>query len=1156
MVRAAYSMAIDGDDLYISVLSIVNGAYNNTEMQGGVFWFVWSGESHILKLPKDGTGWYSRVGPDVKSASAPRNLGVSYTVTDQILSLGYQGNAVAAGPQTFDLYDWTSPIKPIIRSLMIIEENGTKKLLYVKEKQRSNGSVVMSELWKCDLDFSSNAKNADVEIGTRIEAFLTYSDIVKYVHFTTWSGGGSQLQSYLGLLGYNPATSEYFVQDYGRAILQDRFYSMSFFVSGIFTSGNEYDGNIGHNPNVENVASDGIRELYQCVFTLDGFNITHYRHESRNDYVVFPTPEVFIGGNPINFNTVKYAEEYLSGELFITTGWVLNLHTGELILRQAIPSTDPIEVTASYDFLKSVMFYEGDSTSRLDRKGLGKISQALNNNLYIDESESLRELPFVKSRTLAVRTSINSYSELTEDNGEYQEGTNPTGVRLSRTVGTVDEVVATQFTPTFTGKIHSIRIAVKLGDVSGGATLSPTYDVPKDFDLYISDDGVDFSSSDGVNITTPPTSADIEVMKEGTEQIYISYAKLDSIIDESQFYWLTFVVEDNKTLEEGKNYAIIFRCEKTGDLFHYMALGKDVSNANNLVAVNSITDGAAITTINQSGWNTRSSSGGGGAMLCYVEMKRQYINFPNVKNVLTLNDSYVDGIEFESLMSGANKAVKVVSEDFLTTYTGTDFLFYYESLYGCYRFYIVPGGDLDNIDNTFVVLWFSLGSSVLLISDTKGQILTESSEFGDLTTHLRIQVDGKKIRPADANVKIDRVFDLYPGILLELEQENSQTKKIEATNIEQWNEKLNKYELADDLTGESSKFVFDFNDPFIIGTTAYTVIYGKGHLNGANPDDHVESSTIVTQFSEDVPKFYRVTFGTAFDDTNYHVMIAPLQYREWRLAKVEDFPDMTDDNVIGTKPTDSDDVFTTTHCFIKRMNQSYGSKNCDWIAYESGERIFYKDENGVIVEDPSFTADLARNIFPSSYPDKIIFVKIEPTDFAGNPLFDAHSDSGEDGYDPDMQTDVEKYMSCYIDQVDIHAKGISAKYSNFDTQKKFLRITVVGYPVNAIVSIREEKRLPGFEHADAKAIKIDNNLIQAQAIAKRKVNMMMDFWGKERINFTKDVVFDPRVRPGHIAFITSDKDNLDNNAFYITSTSTLLSRADGFRQTLSKFLQI
>ena len=122
--------------------------------------------------------------------------------------------------------------------------------------------------------------------------------------------------------------------------------------------------------------------------------------------------------------------------------------------------------------------------------------------------------------------------------------------------------------------------------------------------------------------------------------------------------------------------------------------------------------------------------------------------------------------------------------------------------------------------------------------------------------------------------------------------------------------------------------------------------------------------------------------------------------------------------------------------------------------------------------------------------------------------------------------------------------------------KRFLRIQVTGFPINKQTDLKDGRRRTGHEHADAKHLVINNNLIQSMPIVTRMSMILDDFWGKERIRFYKDVVYDPRFRPGAVVKVTSELEGLENHLFYITSPKHSLSLASGMKTSLGNFLQV
>ena len=191
--------------------------------------------------------------------------------------------------------------------------------------------------------------------------------------------------------------------------------------------------------------------------------------------------------------------------------------TAPEITAVSYPNSNPPKVATSVspitkvlplplDFVKSVMFYEGDSESRLNKNALGKISQAMTGNLYIDECECIRELPFLESQQIPLNHAINPYSLQPEDLGEYTDVSLDDGIIIANSLQD-DQLTAIQFTPQFDGILEFMRIPIKI--VKTG-TIFSIDDVPLDFDIYLSGDtapGVDLSTPDGNLITDAPVSS-------------------------------------------------------------------------------------------------------------------------------------------------------------------------------------------------------------------------------------------------------------------------------------------------------------------------------------------------------------------------------------------------------------------------------------------------------------------------------------------------------------------------------------------------------------------------------------------------------------------------------------------------------------------------
>jgi hypothetical protein len=1154
MIRGVYGIAADDEYLYISCLSVINGTYHAPVG----YWYVWQFEPYILKLPKNGLGWEAICGNLVEE-NGVNDFSDPYSNSNK-WSLGYNGNWYSATPATYDPYDvlYSGNYVPIIRNLSLFNDNGTEKLLFIKELQRKGDkAVVMSEYWIIGKDWSSPTKIGNEGTTKRVECILPYSDVTFFVHWSEWSAGATSARK-LGVLS-RKNNGDFYIDNYGSADVTEWFYCMSMLNDGIYASGNNFDGGINYQPNQESFSLDGIKQKYLCTFILDGFNIIDHRHTTRNKYLSFPTPEIYVAGGSINFDIARYAKEQISGDVLSTLGWVMDLRNGIITMRQIYPSGELFEVYASYDFLRSIMFYEGKGPSRLGSGALQSISEAFGGNVYIDETGSLKRLPFIESQAIPVSHIINDYSKVSMDNGQSMYGSIP-GIALCHSYTDPDDIlVSFQFTPEYDCILEKINVPIKLAKI-GSAALNPTYDIPLDLDIYITNSGINYATSDGLHPTTPPTSASIELLL--TTSLYIGYDKIDpnaGVYGESEYYWIVFNVSSaNKNLTANTRYGIILRTQNHNDIIRYFAIGKMVDNANCRTIYTDIADSGIITSMPSSNWHVAYESPlYRSVMLTQIITIKKKQELRSTKIIDSLNPNITTG--FDSNLFEANTAISVFRDELYTsTYgRGTDYIISYSAG----KFWIEFIGALSDSSSVAYIIWFESDFDLLTISDVgtkekSNNILTKFSEFGDDTTYYRIIIDGKKLLPSPANIVIYQDYELHPGILSTLEASTEQTKMVEISSVYQWNDSNGKYEPVELISSDSMKFTLEFKDPFIIGTTEYIVRYGKGHSNGANPNDPIEDGTISMSSGDDTPRFYEVVV-TSFLDANYHVLIKNQEaYKEWRLAVVNDFQDMDSDTVEGTVPAGPSEIFTKDHFYIKHMNRGFGFTSVDWLAYTSEERKFFIDKNGIVIRDDTFSSSSILNPIPSAYPSKKIYVLIEPMDFGRNPLFEKHAEVGYTGYDIDMLGEVNRNLAVDIERVTIQSRGLSILFSNYGTYKKFLKVTIIGYPINFLTTIKSEKRKTGYDHADAKYIQITNDLIQSSAIANRMSSFMMLFWGNERVNFRKEVVYDPRFRPGSVVKVTSEEHELDNNLFYITSTNCSISATKGLTITLDKLLQI
>jgi hypothetical protein len=560
-----------------------------------------------------------------------------------------------------------------------------------------------------------------------------------------------------------------------------------------------------------------------------------------------------------------------------------------------------------------------------------------------------------------------------------------------------------------------------------------------------------------------------------------------------------------------------------------------------------ITQGVAISTISAANWLCLSGT------LEYVQMievvvKKTKQDLKSVNVIDTENSKYTPG--FTSILGGDDTTISVKSPDFSTAYVrGTD---YSIDIWGGQIFI-----NLDSfaLEDTIIVQWYESEDDLLIMSDALGNaiIKSDSLSHGDEELFLKVAVTGERMWPSDNSVELNKQFTLLPGLDEELVSDNNQSQRMEVTTIESWNEQSGKF---DEISGveDTSKFAVEFRDPFVIGTTSYSVRTGKGLST-----DRIIAGTKGIG-SKDVPFFYEIDVSSAsFPNDLYHVMLKQEEYLEWRVATGNDFSDMQNgDFVDGTPPTSPSDVKTSDHFYLKHMNAKFGMVLAHWIAYESEARIYFVNEDGVVIRDDSFVSEDARNPLNTAYKSKRISVSLNPVDLQGNPLFEAHGDSGETGYDSLYDTDVKHYMSTRIKKVLIAANGLSATFDNYGDENSFLDVKVVGFPVSKVLNIRNEIRNPGYEHADAKELNISNPVLQHQSLVDRLTRSLNEFYNTYRINYIVNAVYHPLLRPGRIVRVVSSKEGFDHDLFVITNPrhKIMFSSEDGFTTAFKGLLQI
>lgn len=1117
-IRDISQMAVDDEYLYIPITQTMHClfGYPLPSKLNDI------SENFIYKLKKDGTGWESICGATqtenviYDEGSHPSDYTMTYTDGQAKYSHGY--HYTTNGGTFSDPYRCDFAFDRLFEGLTIYNDSGVDKLLVCERRRPISGSGAWTTFRLIAKDFSTDVDVNDGDTSKTITCILVYNEDVMFCHWHTFSDG----KSYLGLLYRDVTTGDFTVNSFGYSELFDgRIRSLSFSGDGIYAGGDNYQNLGGY----QTVDPNGIVKKYQNIFSVDGYNIIHAQHSENNKFISYPTPIIKVGGFEVAKEFVDYQSESLVGDIYDTIYWVLNLKTGQLIIKYIAP--DETEIRASYDFKESIQFFSIDTESRLGSDSLGQLSLSSSDSYFVTPVGDIEELEGLQTQYISIKESNNNYRDIDEDLGELVSAST-SGHLLAWSDGTgffpEDLLTAIQFVAKNTGIISKIKIPIHL-DAYGSKTIR--YET-LDIDIYITDNEVDFEWSPGISI--PPDGNYTKILSGGT--LYIDFDKLVAGGDETNYQWIEYDVSAaDYEVTAGEKRAIILRISANGpypptgfDNWTYYALAKIVSDSNNICCINSIPNGNVFLgdpDPSGFGWQRYLDSS---AIMMIVEIQKKKIELKSTDIIDSLNPNISSG--FISNLGGSNSTISVNSEDYLTKYVrSVDFNISYSGG----KFYIWPSKTTFSLDDIIVVRWYNSKLDLIHVKDTDR--ISESSGHGDQSYFPTVTVKGQRLKPADFSVAIDKSFEISPAVEEILTSENTLAREAEVSTIKNWTERG----FQDvSQSSESNKFVFEFNDPFVIGSTGYTVDYGN-HLS----TDKIEAGSYTVPALSDTPAFFKFTI-TPFIDTDYHVMVREEDNLEWRIVTDSDRLDMID-NVIDTATGTKDPAWIgvdpgtplkdTGEFYLKRMNGYYGRKNVQWIAYTSSDRKFYINEDGAVLHDDNY--DISKSPISSAYPEKSIYVLVRPIDRVGNPLFEFHSESGEDGYDPNAHSSVKKWMCARVNRLSISANGINAIYSNFDEFTKFLNIIVVGFPINKLELIRHERRKPGSEHADSKEITIESQFLQSNQMAQRRANDLIDYWGEERAIIKRSKQYDPRIAPGSVVIITSEREGLSSQCFFV-----------------------
>jgi len=1169
-VAHIFQMSVDQEYLYIPCVHYMYGDYRAA---GGspVQWLCEITDSVLYKLPKNGA-WGNIFSTSAESsllsgsypltASSTYNLSLGSNCYAISTALNIQASAFAGWPVPDPLESGNSILAWM--GCELINDGGTEKLLVMK-KLKDRANITTSPLTgfiKINKNFSSAT-----QIGTSggrelVLCAKKMGDSISDTSLFCSYYDEQYLINYLSMIDIIGST--YVLQNTMHADLGKRIMSLTRQSDGLYGSGQGYQFDAEFSlPSTE--SPYGIVQLYNTVFNINACNICHISDPYNNEYVSYPVPEITSGADRLDNNYIRYGSYSYKDGIYSTLGFKLNTKTGELVLRDIIPSSSPKQIRASYDFVNSIKFYESNEKSRLSNNVIGKLQETTDKIYFINEYGALSNLPSLKSQAISMKSVSNEYlttfpsDEVTNPESEQFFRITEVGVQLN-------SVSAIEFCPLHTGILNSVSIAFALRNMPPNA-------IKTNFSVKL---GISNNNTDNVFLTRdtgtskpilPPVTANITEILSST-MVFHNAAKLYSRTggyNQSEYYWNKFDVSAaNFTVSKGQHYSILIMQAaevNTGNYFGILA-----KKALTESPISGYCDAGAYEynegflnkgcyqLINDTAWTSLVSGNwycgcgdGLGATYDSVPMMeiniRKKIQTLDAVNMIDPTNKNITG-DYNSLMFGSNTALVVRNTDFTTTYTRNTH-YTISNIGGEFTLNFPAGTGTLTINDNIVAQWLESKHDLLSIIDSryknKTSLLTESSSFGDDTRYLRTTINGLVLMPSSISTGINRRFDMFPGMSKLIEATVQESKKIESVGMYKWDDQQNKFiAVDDDFSSESKNFVVEFSDPMLVGTTKYIVREGKWK----STDTLNIGSKSGT--SKDVPYFFRVTLSSALD-LPYNIMIKPEHCVEWRVATDADWNDMTvsSNAYCDYPPTDPTNIKTSTQFYLKHMNKRYGFNTCDYVAYNVHDIVFFVDDNGTVIEDQSFNNNDQRNPISTSYSDKRIFVRLSPVDIYGNPLLRYHKYvSQTNGYSSEAYTGIMPWMSGNIQRADINNYGVNAIYNNYDmVNKKFLDIEVVGYILNNITNIMCDIKNPGYTHADASTITITNEFMQNIPQLELRTRTINAFWNLNRIEYSASSTYDPRLRPGTIVRITSERENLNNALFIILKPKHSMSNS-------------
>jgi len=415
-------------------------------------------------------------------------------------------------------------------------------------------------------------------------------------------------------------------------------------------------------------------------------------------------------------------------------------------------------------------------------------------------------------------------------------------------------------------------------------------------------------------------------------------------------------------------------------------------------------------------------------------------------------------------------------------------------------------------NNPAVVVQYRIQEELYSIIDDHN-VVTETEGWNEDTIINKVTVKGQRLLPDVTRLSIVRQYAVAPYSKqnrsdLPLIQEANSTGQFDWASDDERTDYSEK-----DVTKQN--FLLEFEHPLIIGTTAFTVIYGN--------EASIEKSDTVEHTKRDAVYYWEIT--DTFADANYLVMIS--NRREFRVCTAEDYRDMVDssgnwlvdannDEVgYGTEPSSASDMKTAAHFYIKQMNGAYAREDTKYIVYYEKSVDYYINDQGIVIQGSITPNEDGQGVF-TGYPNKAASITVTPKDSQGATLFDMHGVSGSPGYDNGANyanVNNETY-ALQVSRVQIDSKGANLKFNNWGEIAQYIQVGISGYPLSRVEKINVEANPTAQEITDygERDKEIENLFIGETYQAQSLAFGLRNFFKDEKSKFRTEIMLAPHLQ--------------------------------------------